>query len=151
MNTSDQINGAIIYESGPRRSDFLFRISLKAAIFNTQGQVLVVKENGRDWWDLPGGGMDHGETVKQALARELSEEVSLNGDFTYAPVLIEDPKLLPELQLYQVRIVCVVKPEDLFFEVGEDGDTLQFVDPTTFKNAEKAVERKIFEYCQLAG
>ena len=150
MNTPDQIQGAILYESGPRRSDFLFRISLKAVIFNTQDQVLVVKEDGRDWWDLPGGGMDHGETVKQAFARELSEEVSLKGDFTYTPILVEDPKLLADLRLYQVRIVCVLHPEDISFQVGQDGDELEFVDPDIFKNAERPVERKIFEYCELA-
>ena len=63
-----------------RRTDYLYRISLKGLIRNDAGEVLVVKEAGRDWWDLPGGGMDHGEDIKFALAREMKEEVNMEGD-----------------------------------------------------------------------
>ena len=38
--------------------DCLYRISLKALIYNDVGQILVVKEIDRTYWDLPGGGMD---------------------------------------------------------------------------------------------
>ena len=51
--------------------------------------MLVVKEAGRNWWDLPGGGMDHGETINEAIARELKEEVDLNGDFSSAILRIQ--------------------------------------------------------------
>jgi hydrolase, NUDIX family len=39
-------------------------ISLKALIYNDVGQILIVKEVGRTYWDLPGGGMDYDETVE---------------------------------------------------------------------------------------
>jgi 8-oxo-dGTP pyrophosphatase MutT (NUDIX family) len=61
---------------------------------NDQGEVLVVKEVGRTWWDLPGGGMDHGEDIKSALARELKEEVNLSSNFTYRVIDVEDPAYL---------------------------------------------------------
>jgi len=150
MNKSPRIEGSITYKRGSRRSDFLLRISLKAVIFNERGEVLVVKERDRDWWDLPGGGMDHGETVKEALARELHEEVLLTGDFTYRSILVEDPKLLHSLNFYQVRIIYVIIPENLTFEVGEDGDELQFINPEIFKSSDRMTEQKIFEYCELA-
>jgi 8-oxo-dGTP diphosphatase len=151
MNELTEVQGAILYTSGPRRSDYLFRISLKAVIFNTNGEVLVVRESDRDWWDLPGGGMDHGESVEQALARELNEEVLLEGSFSYRPILIEDPKYLSDHNFYQTRIVCVVVPENLSFRAGEDGDVILFVDPATFESSNKATERKIFEYAKLAN
>ena len=81
------VNGHIFYEDSPQRHDYLFRVSLKAVIFNENNEVLIVKESDRDWWDIPGGGMDHGESIKEALARELKEEVSLKGDFTYKVIL----------------------------------------------------------------
>ncbi len=150
MDELHSIQGALLYTSGSRRSDYLFRVSLKAVIFNMQGEVLVVKEHGRDWWDLPGGGMDHGETIKESLARELKEEVQLRGDFSCRPILIEDPKLLSEHNFYQIRAIYVVHPEELLFEVGEDGDELSFVNPILFKDAEKSAERSIFKYATLA-
>ena len=54
-----------------------FRVSLKAVIENDAGEVLCVQEAGSEW-TLPGGGLDHGETVEQGLRRELFEEVALD-------------------------------------------------------------------------
>jgi 8-oxo-dGTP pyrophosphatase MutT (NUDIX family) len=36
--------------------------------------VLMVRERVRDCWELPGGGIDPGETPRQAAVRELREE-----------------------------------------------------------------------------
>ena len=63
-------HGAIVHADSGRK-DSLIRVSLKAVILDERGRTLVVKENGRDWWDIPGGGIEHGETLKEALAREL--------------------------------------------------------------------------------
>ena len=49
---------------GTDHLDCLYRISLKALIYNDAGQILVVKEIDRTYWDLPGGGMDYDETVE---------------------------------------------------------------------------------------
>ena len=68
---------------GTAHLDCLYRISLKALIYNDAGQVLVVKEIDRTYWDLPGGGMDFGETIESSLKRELYEEVGYKGDLHY--------------------------------------------------------------------
>lgn len=54
----------------------------------------MVKEAGRTWLDLPGGGMDHGEDVESALAREMHEEVGLTGEFTYKIIAVDNPGFL---------------------------------------------------------
>lgn len=58
-----------------------YRISIKAVIKNHDGRVLVVKEH-QDKWELPGGGLNHGESVHECLARELREELGITNDFT---------------------------------------------------------------------
>ena len=58
-----------------------YRVSIKALIRNAAGQVLVVKEH-QDKWELPGGGLDHGESVHDCLQRELQEELHITNDFT---------------------------------------------------------------------
>lgn len=55
-----------------------FRAGVGAAIFNTSGQVLALER--RDVagaWQLPQGGLKRGETLDQALFREVREETGL--------------------------------------------------------------------------
>jgi 8-oxo-dGTP pyrophosphatase MutT (NUDIX family) len=41
------------------------------------GQVLLVFDNWRKHWELPGGGRDHGESPRSAAVRELAEETGV--------------------------------------------------------------------------
>ena len=55
------------------------RISNKAIIIRG-GKVLLTlnKNNNEEFYCLPGGGQDHGETVHQSLVRECIEETGVN-------------------------------------------------------------------------
>lgn len=53
-----------------------YRLSSHAVIFNELNQVLLLKATYADYaWGLPGGGLDHGETIHEALIRECAEEL----------------------------------------------------------------------------
>ena len=148
--SAQRINGIVDPADESRPRDFLFRVSLKAVVLNDKGQVLVVKEKGRNWWDIPGGGLDHGESIKEALARELYEEVAFKGEFSYEAIMIEDPRHLVKRNIYQTRVTFVVTPDNFKFSAGVDADDVMFVNPDDFKNSELITERKIYEYSQLA-
>ena len=60
----------------PQIVDCLYRLAVKAVIINDH-KLLLVKELDDDWWSLPGGGIDYGETVIEALKRELHEEIGV--------------------------------------------------------------------------
>lgn len=141
-----QLHGVISHPGERRPTDYLFRISLKCLIRNDAGEVLVVKEDGREWWDLPGGGMDHGEDIKTAIAREMKEEVNLTGDFTYKVITVDDPALLDELGFWQIRVIFEVKPQNMAFTAGEDGDDIAFRHPEDFKDSAPKIERRIYDY-----
>lgn len=53
-----------------------FRIGVSALIFE-EGCVLLAHRRDIDWWNLPGGGMELGETVEEAVCREVLEETGL--------------------------------------------------------------------------
>ena len=64
--------------SDPSGGSAHFRIAVSALIFDGQDQhILLALRRDIDWWNLPGGGMELGETVDQALAREVREETGL--------------------------------------------------------------------------
>lgn len=143
------VNGVIEHADLNRKDDHLFRISIKCLIRDSKGNVLVVKENNRTWWDLPGGGMDHEESIEQAVRRELIEEVSLKGDFTYKTIAMEEPFFLEHAKVWQVRIVLEVMPENMQFEPGEDGEEVRFIDASILKDSGNSAERKVYEYSQI--
>lgn len=143
-------HGNIDQSSIGRKNDYLYRVSIKALIRNENGEVLVVKEAGRTWWDLPGGGMDHEESIKSALARELKEEVNLEGDFIYRVISVDEPKLLEHANVWQLRLIFLVEPAQMQISSGEDNDELCFIDPNILKDSANKVERSVYIYSQLA-
>ncbi len=64
----------------------------RVVLLDGRGHVLLLR--GRDpsdaakrpWWEIPGGGIDPGETSAQAAARELHEETGI-GDADIGPVV----------------------------------------------------------------
>jgi ADP-ribose pyrophosphatase YjhB (NUDIX family) len=64
-----------------------------AAILRRETRVLLVRheKQGREYWLLPGGGVDVGETLVDALKRELVEEVGIDEDVPLeGPVALAD-------------------------------------------------------------
>jgi 8-oxo-dGTP diphosphatase len=53
-----------------------FRVAVSALIFDGE-RILLAQRRDIDWWNLPGGGMEAGETVEEAVCREVEEETGL--------------------------------------------------------------------------
>jgi double-stranded uracil-DNA glycosylase len=63
------------------------RAATRALVLGRSGRTLLVQfrdETGQVWWATPGGGIEEGENVEDALRRELGEEVGLS-DFELGP------------------------------------------------------------------
>lgn len=144
-----QPHGIIDQSEIGRKTDYLYRVSIKGLIRNSEGKVLVVKETGRTWWDLPGGGMDHGENIKSALAREMHEEVGLTGDFTYKVIAVDNPGFLSHANVWQLRLIFEVTPVTLPTEAGNDADEIHYINPSELKDSEHSAERSVFEYAAM--
>jgi 8-oxo-dGTP diphosphatase len=68
------------------------RIRVSAILRRETGILLVRQEKpGREYWLLPGGGVNSGESLMDALQRELSEEIGIDKDFPFeGPVALAD-------------------------------------------------------------
>jgi 8-oxo-dGTP diphosphatase len=57
-------------------------VAARGVVMDDEGRVLLIKRASDVWldpdrWELPGGKMDHGELLDDALAREVREETGL--------------------------------------------------------------------------
>lgn len=79
-------------------------------ILKDKNEFLIVKRNENDdlypgAWEFPGGHLEDGETLKDALKRELYEEIGFNLDFDpvithyYDEVKNKDEKLIHDLEI----------------------------------------------------
>lgn len=60
-------------------------VGVRAVVLDTESRVFLIKHTYAKGWHLPGGGVEVGETLGQALARELREEGNI--ELTAPPAL----------------------------------------------------------------
>ncbi|MFJ3858888.1 NUDIX hydrolase [Streptomyces sp. NPDC090085] len=51
--------------------------SVTAVVRNEQGKLLLIHKTDNNLWALPGGGHDAGESITQAVVREVEEETGI--------------------------------------------------------------------------
>ena len=86
-----------------------------SAVLRWRGRVLLIRheKNGQERWLLPGGGVNSGESLVDALHRELEEEVGLIEDLPVeGPVAIVD-SISPDQRLYSKHVVHIIFAADL--------------------------------------
>lgn len=52
-----------------------YRRTVAGVVYQDREFLLVQKPHWKDWWDFPQGGVNEGESLEQALLRELREEL----------------------------------------------------------------------------
>ena len=98
-----------------------------SAILRWQGRVLLCRQEkpGKEYWLLPGGGVDAGESLIEALRRELREELGVSADVQFeGPVAIVD-SISPKgaTSLSRKHVVHIIFAADLSHRSLEDVET----------------------------
>lgn len=121
----------------------IYRVVAKALIKDSQGRILVVKENS-DFWSLPGGGIEHGESAQDCLKRELKEEIGISdvvvGDIAYSTTVYLDKR-----DLWMTWIVYTAELASHDFTYGDDVSGARFIDPAELAGTTHLLEKLILE------
>ena len=130
--------------------DTYYRVTLKAVIRDKSGRILMVKE-ASDQWDLPGGGWDHGEDLREAFARELVEEIDYQGDFKLEPLDVVPifAQRLDACVLFLIYEIMLSEPYEP--RVGQDSSEVAFIDPKEFLDSDSRVAEIINQCINQIG
>jgi 8-oxo-dGTP diphosphatase len=86
-----------------------------SAVLRWQDRILLCRHEkpGKEYWLLPGGGVDSGESLVDALQRELAEEVGLDDEIPLeGPVAIVD-SIAPQRSFAAKHVVHIIFSGDL--------------------------------------
>lgn len=108
-----------------------------------QGIVLIERLNTPQGLALPGGFVDIGESVEQAVVREMKEEISLDVTIQSLLGVYSDPKR--DKRFHTVSIVYVCKAYGI--PKGDDDAKEAFV----YALDNLPLDRLVFDHAQIVG
>jgi len=114
-------------------------LGVRGIVVREDGHVVLVRHTYVGGWHLPGGGVERGESVRDALAHELRDEagVDICGESPVQGVHANDKRFRGDHV-----VVCVVR-DWRPCERGADGEieSVQWVDPTDLPDGTTASTR----------
>lgn len=124
---------SVVYEDAEAIQDLGVR-TIKAVHMYCfyRGKLVVVWAEDKQYWTLPGGGIEEGETIEEAVIREVEEESNMK---VLKQVLLGVQDIFEgENIVSQTRSLCIVEPHGPFIS-DPDGDITQIklVDPSDLK------------------
>ncbi len=102
------------------------RPGVAAIIQDAQGQILLQRRSDNGLWGLPGGSVEIGESVRDAIVREVREETGLTVEVVRLVGVYSDPKL----QIVRYPDGNVVHYVSTLYVCRTLGGTLQTCDET---------------------
>ncbi|MDQ3671533.1 MAG: NUDIX domain-containing protein [Actinomycetota bacterium] len=81
-----------------------------SAILRREDRILLIRQEkrGEQYWLLPGGGVNYGESLTHALQRELTEECGIEEDLPLeGPVAVAE-SIAPERSLRAKHVVHII-------------------------------------------
>lgn len=118
-----------------------FHITVKGIVV-LDNKILLLKRvkpstDGLGFWELPGGGLEYGETPNQALIRELKEETGL--DIVIIKPAYTFTKIREDYQTVGIGFLCI--PKNNHVRLSDEHTDYCFV---TIEKAKELLDKEIY-------
>lgn len=116
----------------------IFYVAAHALVINDENKVLVTRRSLNNdymphFWDIPGGTVEDGETVEEALIRELQEETTLKIKPLEPIYAYSNLSQLPNRQTVQIVYKCKYEKGEVKLNPLEHDD-YKWIDYSEIKN-----------------
>ena len=124
------------------------KLAVDAVVFGYDGEqllILLIQQKfgpTKDQWALPGGFIHNGESLSEAVTRELREEAGVSVDYLEQLYTFgENPKRDPRGQVVSVAYLALVNPHKLLLQAATDAQDarwfpIKHYPPLAFDHAE---------------
>ncbi len=111
-----------------------------AGILIDNGKILFIKhrKNNMEYWLLPGGGLEYGESFQKCLKREFEEETGLIIDVQNMKFISES--IEPNHNRHIVNIYFMVSAKDLELNLGDEENLIDL----KFMGKDEIVQNTIY-------
>ncbi len=119
--------------------------TIDAIVHNEKNQVLFIKRKNdpfKNHLSLPGGFVNYGERIEDALRREVKEETSLNIEPLEILGVYSDPDRDPRGHIISTVFVCLIM-DNLKGKAGDDASDICWVSLNDIKNNTYAFDHKM--------
>ena len=118
-----------------------FHITVKGIVV-LDNKILLLKRvkpstDGLGFWELPGGGLEYGETPNQALIRELKEDTGL--DIVIIKPAYTFTKIREDYQTVGIGFLCIPKNDHV--RLSDEHTDYCFV---TIEKAKELLDKEIY-------
>jgi ADP-ribose pyrophosphatase YjhB (NUDIX family) len=110
------------------------RPGTNAIIFNDSGELLLERRSDNGFWGLPGGAMEIGESVEQAVKREVFEETGLDVTVGRLVGVYSDPRYYTIMSypggdlVHFVTVVFECRQRDGELRISEESTDIGYFD-----------------------
>jgi len=111
-----------------------YRVSVKALVLNGARDSFLVVQEEDGKWELPGGGLEWGESVTEGLAREIMEEMGVQTSYVAANPAYFFTFKNKLSTAWMANVVYITELESLDFIKSEECTEIKFINTENISN-----------------